>query len=326
VSRAPARGQGAAAAARPRRSGPPKVRVTPGQPPRRPAAKAGWRAQIGRALAAVPVPRDLLRRVRNWTLALLIAAGVIAGIIAMGVPQTVGLAAAHALGRMGFVVRNVEIEGRAHVDPQAVYQVVMDARGQDMPLVDLHAMRDRLLALGWIADARVSRRLPDTLVVGITERVPAAILQRGGRLALVDAGGNLLGAVDPRRLPLQLPLLIGPGAERHIANLQALIASQPALGRLVVGATWIGDRRWDIRFQSGETLALPEGEGPARDAFATFARRDAGERLLGRGYVRFDLRLPGQLVVRTSREPGARVEDAAPIPPPPVGPLAPGTA
>ena len=318
MSRAPARG----AAQRPRRSGPPKPRVV--TPQRR--RTGGWGAQVGAALGRLPIPRDLLRRVRNWTLGFLLAAGIVAGVIAMGVPQTVGLAAAHGLGRAGFVVRSIQIEGRAHVDPQRVYDIVMDARGQDMPLVDLAAMRARLLELGWIADARVSRRLPDTLVVGIVERVPAAILQRRGALSLVDADGHILGPVDPRRLPLQLPLLLGWRAERHVAALQALLAGERALGKLVTDATWVGDRRWDLRFQSGETLALPEGAGPARDALATFARKDGTERLLGRGYVHFDMRLPGQLVVRTSREPGARIEDPPAPPPVPAGATLPPNA
>ena len=46
-----------------------------------------------------------------------------------------------------------------------------------MPLVDLGDTRERLLEFGWIHEARVSRRLPDTLVIDIIERQPAAIWQ-----------------------------------------------------------------------------------------------------------------------------------------------------
>lgn len=265
--------------------------------------------QVSRALGAIPVPHALLRRVRNWTLGLLVAAAVVAGIIAMGVPQMIGMAAAHGLGSMGFVVRNIEISGRRHVDADAVYRIVMNARGQDMPLVSLSDTREQLLRLRWVADARVSRRLPDTLTVDLVERVPAAILQRNQQLSLIDAGGHVLEAVNPHTMPVQLPLVIGNGVEDRIPALQALIASQPALKPLIVGATWIGRRRWDLRFQSGETLALPEGDAAARAALATFARKDQAVRLLGQGYIRFDMRDPGQMVVRTSREPGMKIED-----------------
>lgn len=311
MSRAPIRGS---SAARPRRAQPKPRIVTPQR--RRPST---MRAQVGRAFQTLPFPRDLLRRARNWTLGLIVAAAILAGLVAMGLPRMTGMAAAHALGRMGFVVRNVQIAGRKRVDRDAVYDIVMRERGQDMPLVDLARMRAALLGLGWIADARVSRRLPDTLVVDIVERIPAAILQRNGALSLVDVAGHVMAAGDPRTLPMQLPLVIGDGVEGQLAALTALLETQPRLRSQVAGAMWIGGRRWDLRFQSGETLALPEDDPAA--AYAVFARKDSSERLLGRGYAHFDMRVPGQLVVRTSREPGARIADP---PPPPLAGMAPG--
>lgn len=317
MSRAPAR---TSARGTPARRGAPKVRVTSAQR-RRPATMG---QKMSAVIARLPLPQDFFRRLRNWSLGLFVGAGVIAGVIAMGVPQMIGLSIAHGLGAAGFTVRNIQIVGRTHVDAPAVYAIVADARGQDMPLVDLSALRQQLLSLGWVADARVSRRLPDTLVVDLVERAPAAILQRNGQLSLMDSDGHVLAAVDPRHLPLQLPLVIGWGVERHLPELKALVASQPALARVVTGGTWVGDRRWDLRFQSGEVLALPEGEADAEKALALFTRKDQAERLLGRGYVHFDMRLPGQLVVRTSREPGARIAD--PAPPPEPSALPPNTA
>lgn len=301
----------------PKASSKPVVRRGPraAAPARRRSSSLGQ--QMGRAFGALPVPPGLVRRIGNWTLGLLVAAGIVAGLIAMGVPQMIGLETAHGIGRMGFVVRNIEISGRSHVDRDSVYRIVMDQRGQDMPLVDLSGTRQRLLGLGWIQDARVSRRLPDTLAVDLVERVPAAILQRQQQLYLIDAAGHVLSGVDARTLPLQLPLVIGSKVEAQIITLQALVASQPSLKQLVAGATWVGDRRWDIRFQSGETLALPEGAAAARAAYALFARKDQEERLLGRGFVRFDMRNPGPIVVRTTPEPGAKIEE-------PVAPTAPG--
>ena len=58
-----------------------------------------------------------------------------------------------------------------------VYAVALDQDSMAMPLVDLEDTRARLLRFGWVKEARVSRRLPDTLVVDIVERQPAAIWQ-----------------------------------------------------------------------------------------------------------------------------------------------------
>ena len=75
----------------------------------------------------------------------------------------------------------------------------------------MSAIRDRLLQFGWVKDARVSRRLPDTLVIDIVERTPAALWQNNGRLALIDSEGVVLDRVPVDKMP-DLPLLIGPGA------------------------------------------------------------------------------------------------------------------
>jgi cell division protein FtsQ len=77
-----------------------------------------------------------------------------------------------------------------------------------------------------------------------------------------------------------------------------LIAATP-LGRDVNAAVFVGGRRWDLRFKSGETLALPDQPGQARAALATFAKLDGQgpERLLGGRFTRFDLRLPGRMIV-----------------------------
>ena len=176
-------------------------------------------------------------------------------------------------------------------------------------------IRQRLLSYGWVKDARVSRRLPDTLVIDIVERTPAALWQNQGQLALIDGEGVVLDRVPVDKMP-DLPLLIGPGANGQEQQLTRLMAAVATLKPQLASATWVGGRRWDLNFQSGETVALPEGEEAARTALVKFARLDKESGLLGRGIVRFDLRKPGQMTVRLPRAPG---EPIAPQPQQPQG-------
>jgi len=298
------------------------TRSSRGAPARggKPAARRRPPAKTRSAmLPGIALPEGLVRTLRNWSFGIIAVAAVIGGLIVMGVPQMTGMATAHGLGRMGFVVRNIQVTGLKQVDRDTVYRIVSEAHGQDMPLVDLSELRSQLLQLGWIEDARVSRRLPDTLAIDLVERVPAAVLQRNQQLSLIDAQGHVLAAVDAHTMPVQLPLVIGDGVEGHIGALHTLIASQAPLKQLIDGATWVGQRRWDLRFQSGETLSLPEGDDAALKALALFAKKDQEARLLGQGYVRIDMREPGKMVVRTTRDPGTRIQDPTP---PPVDPAA----
>jgi cell division protein FtsQ len=137
-------------------------------------------------------------------------------------------------------------------------------------------------------------------VVDIVERKPAAIWQNKQKLSLIDNEGVVLERVNPAAMP-DLPVVIGQSANMQVADLNELLDSVPALKPMLAGATWVGNRRWDIRFQSGETLALPEGNDIAAGALKRFAHIDGVERLLGRGFVRFDMRDPSKFVVRVRR-------------------------
>lgn len=248
------------------------------------------------------------RRLGNWLLGGMTVAVVIAAVIAFRLPQLAGIAMGEGIGQAGFTVRRIEPKGLARLDPMKVYEIVDSQRGIAMPLVDLRGVREQLMALGWVKEARVSRRLPDTLVVDIVEREPVAIWQSNQRLSLIDADGVELERVRVEAMP-DLLLLIGQGAQRQVAGFNGLLTQAPHLRPQITGATWVGGRRWDIRFQTGETLALPEGDAAARRALARFAEMDRRSQMLGRGFVRFDMRDARRMVVRVTREPGGRVPD-----------------
>ena len=254
----------------------------------------------------LPIPTELAGRILRWGGAGMLAATLVALLLLFRVPQLTGEALGNAVGDAGFEVKHVEVRGLKRMADLPVYAVAFDQESVAMPLVDLDGTRERLLQFGWIKEARVSRRLPDTLVVDVVERAPAAVWQMDGQLRLIDGEGVVLEGVRLDSLP-DLPLVIGPAANLHVGGLAQLMEAVPHLKPQVEGASWVGTRRWDIRFQTGEVLALPEGQDAARRALLNFARIDQQTQVLGRGFARFDMRIPGRFIVRVTREPGQTV-------------------
>src|SRR3546814_10269295 len=125
-----------------------------------------------------------------------------------------------------------------------------------------------------------------------------------GQLHLIDVTGVVLQSVSAGAMP-DLPLVVGPNANLQTAGLNKLMENAPALKPMLAGATWVGNRRWDLRFQSGETLSLPEGDRPSATALVNFARMDGVNRLLGRGIVKFDMRDPDRFVLRLPQGQGS---------------------
>ena len=275
--------------------------------PRKPVKRGGTSRGIGGVL---PPATSANRLARGVFIAFLLAIAVVVA-IALEIPSKLGGQAGEAVGRAGFTVKRVDVQGIHRMNGMPVYQIAFDQKSMAMPLVDVSAIRERLLKFGWVKDARVSRRLPDTLVIDIVEREPAALWQDKQKLALIDSEGVVLDRVRVDQMP-DLPLLIGPGANAKATELNVLLGAVPTLKPQLASATWVGKRRWDLNFQSGETIALPEGVRPATEALTRFAKLDRSTGLLGRGILRFDLRIPGKMVVRLPRAPGEAIAPETP--------------
>lgn len=236
---------------------------------------------------------------RIW-LAMIIGAGVgVAFIIASlaGVPALAQAQVARMAADAGFEVRHVRVTGTSRMDEQQVYARALATRNQAMPEVDIAKLRAELQALPWVADARVSIQLPHTLAIDIVERKPHAVLEKADRLVLIDASGTELEPVSADKAKGMLRLA-GPGAGQQARNLELLLAAAPALGPQVEAAEWVGNRRWNLTFKTGQLLALPEGEVEAASALVKFARLDGQNRLLGGKVLAFDMRSPPRLYMR----------------------------
>ncbi|MEO7815309.1 MAG: cell division protein FtsQ/DivIB [Sphingomicrobium sp.] len=277
-------------------------RGTPGKA--RPRARKGAsRVNVPRRLVAkLPVDQRSANRLARWTMGLFALAIVVVAMIALQIPARVGASLGEAMGEAGFRVKSVDVTGVQRMDSRPVFQIALDQKSMAMPLVDVATIRQKLLGYGWVKDARVSRRLPDTLVIDIVERQPAALWQDASKLSLIDADGVVLDKVKVSDMP-DLPLLVGPGANAHSGGLNALLGEVPSLKPQLESANWVGGRRWDLNFQSGETVVLPEGDDEAKKALAKFAKLDKSAGLLGRGIKRFDLRIPGKMIVRLPQVP-----------------------
>ena len=273
-------------------------------------ARAQTNTTFDRLLAALPFSEAQLHRL---FLAIILGAGLaLAWLVASlaGVPAMAREQLAVVSKQSGFEVRRVEVRGVQHLNELKIYERVLAERDRAMPLVDLAALRAELLQLSWVEDARVSRQLPETLVIDVVERKPHAVLKTADRMALIDDEGHVLEPITPARAKGRL-VIGGWDAAHHVGELTALLDAAPALKPQVAEADWIGNRRWNLTFRTGQVLALPEGEKSSAGALVAFARLDGTNRLLGGRVVAFDMRAPDRIYMRV---PGRSDAPAKPLP------------
>jgi len=260
-------------------------------------AKAKTGSAVGGALALLPFTEEQLHKV---FLAIILGGAVaLAWFVASlaGVPALAQAQVAAVAADAGFEVRRVQVTGVERMNELKVYERVLAERDRPMPLVDLDAIRGDLLALSWVEDARVSRQLPETLVVDVVERTPRAALKKPGRLVLIDGTGHELEPITEANARGMLKVA-GPGAARQIDDLDALLDAAPALKPQVAEAEWVGNRRWNLTFKTGQVLALPHGDDASAGALVSFARLDGVNRLLGGKVAAFDMRAPDRIYMR----------------------------
>lgn len=149
------------------------------------------------------------------------------------------------LRRMAFFrVQKVEVVGARYLAaPDVVRRMRVDTSASVWD--DLAPIRERLRAHPQVADVRLSRRLPGTLVVNVREHLPVALVPGGGRLLVVDARGAVL-PIDPTVSRLDLPVV--PQRDTAILRLLGeLRAEEPALYDRVSDVRRVGRSELQVR-------------------------------------------------------------------------------
>lgn len=211
----------------------------------------------------------------------------------------------HATAEAGLRVEDVLVEGRKRTPRSEIMAALGLVRGAPILGFGPHAARDALARLPWVRHAAVERRLPNVVFVRLTERMPLALWQSDGKLAVIDERGEVIAGAPPEAFAA-LPLLVGEAAPRHALKLIDLLDSEPDLRPRVAAAVLVRGRRWNVRLDGGIDVRLPE-EDP-RAAWAQLARMQREHGVLERDVIAIDLRMPDRLVVRTA--PGAAPQPA----------------
>jgi cell division protein FtsQ len=205
----------------------------------------------------------------------------------------------------GFRITSVVINGRKQLSQDEILAIGGVSGRSSLLFLDADAVRDKLKANPWIADATVLKLYPGQLMIELTERKAFALWQEAGRLSVIADDGAVLEPYVSRRF-LSLPLVVGKGADTQARDFLALLARYPQVNSITKAAIFVGERRWNLRLKDGLDIRLPEQD--VGNALAMLSRLDKEDRLFSRDIVAVDLRLPDRLVVQLS-EDAAKARD-----------------
>jgi cell division protein FtsQ len=104
-------------------------------------------------------------------------------------------------------IRTITVSGCHRLSPQAVKAQAGLTAAHNILAVNLTTTRKRLLAHPWIAEARVTRDIPDRLEIHIREHTCLAVLDLGRRFLLSDTGRVFKELADDERA--DVPVVTG---------------------------------------------------------------------------------------------------------------------
>jgi len=204
-----------------------------------------------------------------------------------------------AANAAGFRISSVILNGRKQLTQDEILAIGGINGRSSLLFVDAAAVRDKLKANPWIADANVLKLYPDRLQIDVTERTAFALWQEEGKLAVIADDGAVLENYVPSRF-VKLPLVVGKGADAAAKDFIALLDRYPQVRAVTKAAIYVGERRWNLRLNDNLDIRLPEND--VGNALAMLSKLDRDDRLFSRDIVAIDMRLPDRLTVRLSEE------------------------
>ena len=266
---------------------------------------------------ALPVPVRSPRRKlannlgRTWVLhrkgilrAAAVAALLTSAVAVYELREPIGVAATTlgdvAQGRFaaaGLAIGEISISGQTLTSEQAIFDALGIEPHTSTVSFDVEAARQRIAELPAVESVTVRKTYPGDVVVTVTEKVPVARWRVDGITFVVDGAGEQIG--EDRGAYGELPLVVGDGANDDAMVMIRALEQHPALKENLVALSRIADRRWDLIYDTGLRVQLPE-LGVAR-ALRNLDGYQADYQLLDRDVTVIDLRVDTLVAVRPTK-------------------------
>ena len=241
----------------------------------------------------------VLKPARRSRLRIILAGAGTAGLLATGIfayveRQALSLGFVSASADAGLRLQTIEVQGRAHTPKDVLMAATELTLGQPMLTISLPDLHDRLATIGWVREVAIEKRMPSTIRLLLTERMPMALLQTEAGHRVIDENGDIIVGADPSAFG-HLTVVAGLEAAPNAAPLLNILRTEPELFAEVWAVTFQSERRWDVHLRNGIRVRLPETD--PRTAWSKLAIIDHSKRITDRDLAVIDLRVPDQMIV-----------------------------
>tara|TARA_A100001011_G_C14092705_1_gene749318 strand:+ start:66 stop:818 length:753 start_codon:yes stop_codon:yes gene_type:complete len=154
--------------------------------------------------------------------------------------------------------------------------------------IDVETLRNKVEKISFVRNASVRITADGFIEIVVLLRDPVVIHRIGNRYVLLDLEGREVDQLESRAERLDLPLIVGLGAENYVSEALTILLEAKDLVTRVRGLVRIGERRWDIILDQNQRIYLPEQN--SLTAMKKIIALHEGQRILDREIDYLDFR------------------------------------
>ena len=210
---------------------------------------------------------------------------------------TLGEVAQGNFAQAGLAIGEISLSGQRLTSEQAIFDALGVTPYTSTLGFDVEEARQRIAELPAVHSVTVRKTYPGDVNVVIIEKIPVARWRVDGVTFLIDGRGEQIG--EDRGAYSDLPLVIGDGAADDALVMIRALENVPRLQEGLVALSRIADRRWDMIYDTGLRVQLPE-QGVAQALRRLVSYQDEYQ-LLDRDVSIIDLRIDNIVAIRPNQ-------------------------
>ena len=207
--------------------------------------------------------------------------------------------------RPEFLINLIKIDGVNH----RISNEIRSVMNLDLPIssydFDLENIKSKVQLMNIVETANLF--IADNIIhVEILERKPSIIWQNNDNLEILDANGISISSVNSRQKHLNLPLIAGQGANKHVKEALFIYHHNLIFSEQLIGLVRVGNRRWNMNLINDRRVMLPS-EG-VNKALKKMIELNFVYEFSSKNFNVLDFRNINRVIIRKNNEPTQTIE------------------
>jgi cell division protein FtsQ len=207
--------------------------------------------------------------------------------------------------RPEFLINLIKIDGVNH----RISNEIRSVMNLDLPIssydFDLENIKSKVQLMNIVETANLF--IADNIIhVEILERKPSIVWQNNDNLEILDANGISISSVNSRQKHLNLPLIAGQGANKHVKEALFIYHHNLIFSEQLIGLVRVGNRRWNMDLINDRRVMLPS-EG-VNKALKKMIELNFVYEFSSKNFNVLDFRNINRVIIRKNNEPTQTIE------------------